>query len=76
MVSVKMVEQRLDCSYVKAGNLVQQFEQLNLLEETTGWRRNRRYRFKPYMNLFRSEPLGVEASAQPTEDRTQKDDKK
>jgi len=58
LVSVKMVEQHLDSSYVKANKLVLQFEKLGLLQEVTGNRRNRRYRFKPYLDLFRSEPLG------------------
>ncbi len=57
-----MVEQHIDCSYVKANKLVLQFEKLGLLQETTGWRRNRRYRFKPYIDLFHSEPLGGKAS--------------
>ena len=60
LVSVKMVEQHLDCSYVKANKLVLQFEKHGLLGETTGWRRNRRYRFNPYMELFHSEPIGPE----------------
>jgi Fic family protein len=70
LVSVKMVEQHLECSYVKANKLVLQFEKLDLLQETTGWRRNRRYRFKPYVDLFRSEPLGDESSAEPVADQT------
>jgi Fic family protein len=52
LLSVKTVETRLDCSYVKANKLVLQFEQLALLEETTGWQRNRRFRFKAYLDLF------------------------
>jgi Fic family protein len=50
--SVRMVEKRLECSYVKANQLVLQLEELGLLKETTGWRRNRRYRFSPYLALF------------------------
>lgn len=61
LTSVKMVEQHIACSYVKANKLVLQFEKLGLLQETTGWRRNRRYRFKPYIDLFRSDPLGAKA---------------
>ena len=49
IVTVRLVEQHLDCSYVKANQLVEQFVQAGLLEETTGWKRNRRYRFKPYL---------------------------
>ncbi len=52
LFSVKSVETRLDCSYVKANNLVLQFVKLGLVEETTGWQRNRRFRFKAYLDLF------------------------
>lgn len=37
------------------GKLLQEsFVALGLLEEMTGWQRNRRYRFKPYLALFES----------------------
>ena len=52
LLSIKAVEKRLDCSYVKANNLVLQFVKLGLLEEITGWQRNRRFRFKAYLDLF------------------------
>ncbi len=52
LLSVKAVETRLDCSYVKANKLVLEFVKLGLLEETTGWQRNRRFRFKAYLDLF------------------------
>ena len=52
LLSVKAVEKRLDCSYVKANRLVLQFVELGLLEEITGWQRNRRFRFKTYLDLF------------------------
>ena len=56
-----MVEEHLDCSYAKANNLVEQFMQLGLVEEITGWQRNRRYRFKPYLALFEDEATGTPA---------------
>jgi len=60
MIAVKMAQERLDCSYVTANNVIVQFEKLGLLEETTGWKRNRRYRFKPYLDLFREPPVGTD----------------
>ena len=63
LVSVGMVQRHLDCSYVTANKLVLQFEKLNLLEETTGWKRNRRYRFKPYLDLFQAETLPAPSSS-------------
>jgi len=59
LLSVKSAAKRLGCSYVKANNLVLQFVKLALLEETTGWQRNRRFRFKAYLDLFdTSTPAG------------------
>ncbi len=52
LVSVPMVKERLKCSFVTATKLVEQLEDLKLLRETTGWQRNRRYRYDPYLALF------------------------
>ena len=52
MLTVRMVERQLGCSYLTANNLVGQFEVLRLLKEMTGGRRNRRYRYEPYLALF------------------------
>ena len=52
LLSVKAAAKRLGCSYVKANNLVLQFIKLALLEEITGQQRNRRFRFKAYLDLF------------------------
>lgn len=52
LVSVALVEKRLDCSFVTANRLVEQLAELSLLRETTGWQRNRRYRYDPYLARF------------------------
>lgn len=54
LVSVKLIEQRLECSFVTAGRIAEQFVGLGLLREVTGWQRNRRYRYDPYLALFDS----------------------
>ncbi len=54
LVTVRMVEEELNSSYVTANKLVTQFEELGLLNETTGFQRNRRYRYEPYLRLFES----------------------
>jgi hypothetical protein len=45
---------RLFPSYGRASQLIESFRrpELPLLEEVTGFSRNRRYRFKPYLDLF------------------------
>jgi Fic family protein len=52
LVSIPLVEKRLECSFVTANKLVEQLEELKLVRETTGWQRNRRYRYDPYLALF------------------------
>ena len=64
LISVPLVEKRLDCSFVTANKLVEHLAELGLLRETTGWQRNRRYRFDPYLALFNAlvEPGGIETT--------------
>lgn len=52
IVTARLVEQELKCSYVTASKLLDQFVALKLLRETTGRPRNRRYRYTPYLALF------------------------
>jgi len=52
VVTVRSVERRLGCSYFTARSLVNRFETLGLLRETTGQQRNRRFRYEPYLALF------------------------
>jgi Fic family protein len=56
LVSVPLVEKRLECSFVTANKLVEQLENLKVVRETTGWQRNRRYRYDPYLALFDALP--------------------
>ncbi|HMD97012.1 MAG TPA: Fic family protein [Terriglobia bacterium] len=56
VVTIRRVEQRLGCVYAAASKLVDQFVGLGLLEEVTGFQRNRRFRYEPYLALF--EPQG------------------
>ena len=58
VVTVRMVEGALDLSYATANKLVEQFESAGILRETTGWQRNRRYQFEPYLALFRASEEG------------------
>lgn len=55
LVSVAHVEERLQCSFVTANKLILQFEELGLVRETTGWQRNRRYRYDAYLALFEAQ---------------------
>ena len=52
IVTIRMVEQRLNCVFVTANKVVNRFMRLGLLEEVTGYQRNRRFRYAPYLALF------------------------
>ncbi|MBI2246638.1 MAG: Fic family protein [Armatimonadetes bacterium] len=52
IVTVNFVTRHLDVAFVTANNLVDKLEAIGLLEETTGGRRNRRFRYAPYLALF------------------------
>ena len=54
MINVRMVERRLGISFVTASKLVDQFVTLEILKETTGAQRNRRYSYAPYVARFES----------------------
>ena len=65
LISVRLVEVHLRCSYVTARKLVEHLVELNLLRETTGRQRNRRYRYEPYVALFESPSLAIETAPLP-----------
>ena len=52
VVNVRTVEKELGCVYQTANKLVEEFVAHGILNETTGGQRNRRYRFKPFIDLF------------------------
>ncbi|MFI3301119.1 MAG: Fic family protein [Candidatus Gastranaerophilales bacterium] len=52
-VNVKFVSQELGISIVSANNLLKDFENLRILEEKTGFNRNRYFVFEKYINIFR-----------------------
>lgn len=58
IISVAFAEKRLECAYVTANKIIDQLAGLELLCETTGGQRNRRFRYEPYLNLFDTLAMG------------------
>src|SRR5690606_11885460 len=57
IVSVADVQELIDTrSYTSANNLVSSLVELGILVETTGNRRNRLFRYQPYIDLFGDDP--------------------
>ena|SRR5712691_2518308 len=52
IVTVHMVEQRLNCALVTANKVVERFVKLGLLDEMKGFQRNHCFRHAPYLALF------------------------
>jgi Fic family protein len=52
VVNVKLVKERLGTSFATANHQIEQFEKLGLLQEITGQKRNRIFRYSPYLALF------------------------
>lgn len=53
LVNVNIVKESLDVSWPTANKLVQELTARAILIEATGFRRNRIYRYSPYLDLFR-----------------------
>ncbi|CAN5190851.1 hypothetical protein BH11CYA1_BH11CYA1_47920 [soil metagenome] len=52
-ISVAMVEKQLGCVYATAKSAIKELEDLGLLKETTGFKRNKRYEYAPYLAFWR-----------------------
>lgn len=51
-LSAATLEKRLGVSHVAANAQIERLQRIGVLEETTGFRRNRRFLFRPYLELF------------------------
>lgn len=52
IVTVRIAQDHLKCAFVTANKLIERFVKLGLLKEMTGFQRNRRFRYAPYLALF------------------------
>ncbi|KYF82932.1 cell filamentation protein Fic [Sorangium cellulosum] len=64
------IEEKLGVTYVTANNHVARLVELGILQETTGYKRNRRFSFAPYLTLFVSTAptTSPASSSSPTSD--------
>ena len=54
LVSINTVQKRFGCGFPTAKKYVGQFAKEGILRETTGFQRNRLYRYDPYLSLLKS----------------------
>lgn len=58
VVNVRFVEQELDVKFGTVSALLSRFTEVGIVTESTGGRRNRKFRYAPYLALFtESQPL-------------------
>jgi len=55
VLTLSVVQADLSVSYVTANKYISRLQELGIVEETTGYKRNRRFVFGPYLKLFESE---------------------
>ncbi|MFI5176840.1 MAG: Fic family protein [Terriglobia bacterium] len=67
IISVQTAMEITKLSYANANNLVARFQELGLLKELTGQRRNRRFSYDPYLTLFSDQHAGVTEQARGVE---------
>jgi Fic family protein len=64
IITVRLAMQWLDSSYATANKVVAQFVEIGLLHEMTGYERNRRFAYGPYLAVFApaegADPEGAE----------------
>ncbi len=53
LIKTSDVEKILNLSPKSAGSMIQEFESMEILQELTGYQRNRTYAFKRYLDLFK-----------------------
>ncbi len=58
-ISPSRAAELLGCTYATANSITNQLEGMGVLQEMTGHKRNRRYRFQPYLKLFEQQALSV-----------------
>lgn len=56
ILNAKQIAERLQITYQSASTLAKSFEQIGILEEITGYKRNRLFVFSEYLNLFTHTP--------------------
>jgi len=59
IMTIRSAEKFMDVSYVTASSVIQQLEELGLLKEITGQKRNKAYRYEPFISLFSQQTISL-----------------
>lgn len=65
VINVKEAQRRLGVSFPAANGMVNELQKVGVLTEVTGGRRNRMFRFDPYLDLFADITESIDDSTEP-----------
>lgn len=60
LVNVTWVQGHIGVAYVTASKLLARFQEIGLVDETTGGKRFRRFRYTPYLLLFEENEIAID----------------
>ena len=59
VLTIRLAEEFMNVSYVTASSTIQQMEDLGILREITGQKRNKAFRYDPYISLFNRQAIDL-----------------
>lgn len=65
IVTARSMEGKLEVAFATANGILGRFEELGILREMTGSRRNRRWTFQPYLDLFEQTVIKPDSTPPP-----------
>lgn len=71
MITVRVLERELEVNYATANSILLRMQELGIIEESTGYKRHRRFKYAPYVALFESGDAGASGEFEGAAARTQ-----
>ncbi|MCI0490817.1 MAG: Fic family protein [Blastocatellia bacterium] len=71
IMNAGQIAERLQITYPSASAIAKGFEEIGILKEITGFKRNRLFVFSEYLNLFGGDPLSKRAASKRSTAKTQ-----
>ncbi|MBT3258602.1 MAG: Fic family protein [Deltaproteobacteria bacterium] len=59
LITIRVASEYMGVSYVTASSVIQNMEEMGILKEITGQKRNKVFRYEPYMKLFSNQAISL-----------------
>ena len=59
LITIRVASEYMGVSYVTASSVIQNMEEMGILKEITGKKRNKVFRYEPYMKLFSNQAISL-----------------